>query len=207
MWSPLTLARVTLEGCAFTGYLCDPSISLGQRLARVAGMAVAEARNEASAAAGFGPEEQARALIKREEAEKVAHAAGAVERLDRRGRVIGYTIDGQHAPLDHKIGAQTKAFLPEHAGGAYALLSGAAHGRPWMIARGRVANGNWVGEAATVMTAVIAVMGSLESGVSAWADYLGVDASAALSAMDEARINFLNQSILLAHAGITEWPS
>jgi len=198
VWSPLTLARVTLEGCAFTGYLYDPAIPLGQRLARVAGMAVAEARNEATAAVGYGPEEQAGALAKREDAEKMARAAGAEERQDRRGRVMGYSVDGEYAPMDHKIGAQIKAFLPAWGAGVYPLLSGAAHGRPWMIVRGRT-SGDWAGEAATVLTAVIAVMGSLEAGLASWAAYLGADVTAALGTMDEVRMDFLNRSFMLAH--------
>ncbi|MGW4201695.1 hypothetical protein [Streptomyces sp. NPDC004726] len=45
VWSPLALARVALEGCAFTGYLYDPAIPLAQRLARSAGMRITEAQN------------------------------------------------------------------------------------------------------------------------------------------------------------------
>jgi hypothetical protein len=101
--------------------------------------------------------------------------------------------------MDHKIAAQARAFLPSWAAGAYPLLSGAAHGRPWMIARGRSADGEWAGEAATVMAAVMTVMGSLESGVAAWAGYFGHDVSAALSAMADERMDFLNRAVALAH--------
>jgi len=41
-----------------------------------------------------------------------------------------------------------------------------------MIARARSGNG-WGGEAATVMAAVITVMGSLESGIEVWGGYFG----------------------------------
>lgn len=199
VWSPLTLARVVLEGCAFTHFLYDPSIPLTQRLARVAGLCGSEARNEAKAAASFGPEEQARARARQAEAQQLVHDADAVERLDRRNRVIGFSVDGEYAPLDHKIGAQAKAFLPDWAADAYPLLSGAAHGRPWMIARARSA-GEWAGEAATVMAAVVTVMGAVESGIKAWGDYFGTDVSQALEEMAVARIGFLYRGVALAHA-------
>ncbi|WP_405525847.1 hypothetical protein OG426_25930 [Streptomyces canus] len=200
VWSPLTLARVVLEGCSFTHYLYDPAIPLAQRLARVSGLCVSEANNEARAAASFGPEEQAAARARQAEAQKLVREANALERRnDRRNRVIGYTVDGEEAPLDHKIGAQAKAFLPDWAADAYPLLSGAAHGRPWMIARAR-SEGGWAGEAATVMAAVMTVMGAVESGIKAWGDYFGADVSGALEEMATARTAFLYKGIALAHA-------
>jgi len=199
VWSPLTLARVVLEGCAFTHYLYDPSIPLAQRLARVAGMRVSEARNGVKAAAAFDPEEQAEAQARLAEARQLAGEAGAVGRTGSRGRVTGFTVDGEYAPLDHMIGQQTEAFLPSWAAGAYPLLSGAAHGRPWMIARARSGNG-WGGEAATVMAAVITVMGSLESGIEVWGGYFGIDVSEPLKAMATARLDFLTRGIALAYA-------
>ncbi|MET9451100.1 hypothetical protein [Streptomyces cinerochromogenes] len=202
VWSPLTLGRVTLECCAFTGYLFDPAIPLGRRLARSVGLRVTEARNEGGAAANFGPVEQTMARAGLTEAETMAADAGAAPRRDRRNKIIGYSIDGEYAPLDHKIAPQIKDFLPDWAMGSYQLMSGAAHGRPWMIARGRSAGEEWVGEAATVLAAVMTVMAALESGLAAYAGYFGHDVSEALEAMKGERMDFLSGAYELAHESI-----
>lgn len=199
VWSPLTLCRATLEGSAFVGYLCDPAVSVGQRLARAVSLRVKEAQNQSGAAAMLGSEEQAAAVRDIAEAEQLVTAAGAVQQVNRRGRLTGYTVDGESAPLDHSISAEIKAFLPSWSTSSYPLVSGAAHGRPWMISRGRSADGSWAGEAATVMAALITVMGSLEAGVEAWGAYLGLDVSAVLVAMEGARMSFLTDSFGLAY--------
>ncbi|MEU6368299.1 hypothetical protein ABZ876_21765 [Streptomyces sp. NPDC046931] len=200
VWSPLTLCRATLEGAAFVGYLCDPAVSVGQRVARAASLRVKEAQNQSGAAAVLGPEEQAAAVRDIAEAEQLVTAAGAVQQVNRRGRLTGYTVDGESAPLDHSISAEIKAFLPPWSTSSYPLVSGAAHGRPWMIARGRSADGSWAGEAATALAALITVMGALEAGVDAWGAYLGRDVSAVLVAMEDARMSFLTDSFGLAYA-------
>ncbi|MCX5235464.1 hypothetical protein OG824_09545 [Streptomyces prunicolor] len=200
VWSPLTLCRATLEGSAFVGYLCDPAVSMEQRLARAASLRVKEAQNQSGAAAMLGSEQQAAAVLDIAEAERLVTAAGgAVQQFNRSGRLIGYTVDGESAPLDHSISAEIKAFLRPWSTSSYPLVSGAAHGRPWMISRGRSADGSWAGEAATVMAALITVMGSLEAGVEAGGAYLGRDVSAVLVAMEEARMSFLTDSFSLAY--------
>jgi hypothetical protein len=199
VWSPLSLARVTLEGCAFTGHLFDPEIGLRQRLARAAALRVAEARNEIGAAGNFGEVEQAGAAAQLQAAEQLVAHAGAEPRLNRRGRVMGYSIGGEFAPIDYKIAAQVRHFLPDWAQGAYQLMSGAAHGRPWMIVRGRSSGEDWAGEAATVLAAVMAVMAALEAGIAVWGAYFGLDVSVALKAMKEDRLAFLVDAPALAH--------
>ncbi|WP_327072075.1 hypothetical protein OG196_00010 [Kitasatospora purpeofusca] len=199
VWSPLTLTRVVLEGAAFTRYLYDPAIPLAQRLARCAGMCVTEALNEAKASHAFGPEEQQGAQQRQREAKQLLDDADAVERRDRNGRnVIGYSIDGEYAPLDHKIGPQIKAFMPEWSADAYPLLSGAAHGRPWMIARARKPDG-WGGEAATVMAAIMVVMGAIEAGITVWGGYVGANVDKTLDQMEAARLDFFRSSLAMAY--------
>ena len=199
VWSPLALARVTLEGLAFTHYLYDPAVPLERRLARAVGLVVTEANKEVQAARGFGPEEQAGAQARKKEVDQLVLASGAVPRLDRSRRVTGYAVDGESAPGDHKIGGQTRLVLPEWARTSYPLLSGAAHGRPWMIARARSGDG-WAGEAATVMAAVMTVAGALESGTATRSGYLNLDAGAVQSEMAAVREGFLRRSAVLAHA-------
>ncbi len=201
VWSPLALARVTLEGLAFTHYLYDPSVPLERRLARAAGLVVTEAHNEVQAAKGFGPEEQAGAQARKKEAEQLVLAAGAVARLDRSKRVTGYAVDGESARLDHRIGEQTRLFLPSWAQASYPLLSGAAHGRPWMIARARSGAG-WEGEAATVMAAVMTVAGALESGIATRSGYLNLDVGAVQAEMAAVREAFVRRSAVFAHAPV-----
>lgn len=199
VWSPLTLCRATLEGTAFVGYLCNPAVSVWQRVARAASLRVKEAQNQSGAAAVLGPAEQAAAMRDIAEAEQLVTAAGAIQQVNRRGRLTGYTVEGESAPLDHSISAEIKAFLPPWSTSSYSLVSGAAHGRPWMIARGRSADGSWAGEAATVLAALITIMGALEAGVDAWGSYLGRDVSAVLATMEETRMSFLTDSFDLAY--------
>ncbi|MFJ2650443.1 hypothetical protein ACIO1C_27445 [Streptomyces sp. NPDC087420] len=200
VWSPLALARVTLEGCAFNAYLYDPSITLTQRLARSASMRMAEAQNGIHASKGFGRQEKDYAEGQKAEAEQLLSDAGAVPKLSRRGdKLVGYTLDGEEAPLNHTISSQIASFLPEWAAGSYPLLSGAAHGRPWMIARSRSKTG-LAGEAATVMAAVMVVMGAMESGIAVWGGFFGVDVTEPLSQMHSAREEFIPRSQVLAHA-------
>ncbi|WP_030459420.1 hypothetical protein [Kitasatospora sp. NRRL B-11411] len=125
-------------------------------------------------------------------------AAGAMPWLNVNGKLLGHMVGTEYAPLDFVISTQIKAFLPHWALGSYPLLSGAAHGRPWMIARGRTDSGEWRGEAATVMAAVMVVMGALESGVSALGEYLGIDTTAALADMESTRMDFLYASVPFA---------
>ncbi|MGW4201696.1 hypothetical protein [Streptomyces sp. NPDC004726] len=121
-------------------------------------------------------------------------------KLSKKGdRLIGYSVDGQDAPLDHTISSQIASFLPPWAATPYPLLSGAAHGRPWMISRARSENG-LEGEAATVMAAVLVVMGSMESGIAIWGSYFGVDVTELLMKMQTVREEFIPRSEVLAHA-------
>ncbi|MEU6054019.1 hypothetical protein ABZ829_26770 [Streptomyces xanthochromogenes] len=89
VWSPLTLCRATLEGAAFVAYLCDPAVSLGQRIARAASLRVKEAQNQSGGAAVLGPEEQAAAVRDIAEADQLVTSAGAVQQVNRRGRCGG----------------------------------------------------------------------------------------------------------------------
>lgn len=200
VWSPLALARVVLEGCTFTHYLVEPTVSTAIRLARSASLLATESQHQLKAAAEFGPDEQVAARAKWADAEALLQAAGVVERLSAVGKRTGYSVDGATAPMDHNVTDRVKSFMPSWAQGPYRLLSGAAHSRIWMINRGRVQDGGWTGESATVMAAVMTVLGALESGVAVWAGYLNVDVSELLGHMESERMAFMARSIGIAHA-------
>ncbi|WP_327074398.1 hypothetical protein OG196_31645 [Kitasatospora purpeofusca] len=200
VWSPLALARVVLEGFTFTHHLYDPSISLAQRLARAASLDGQAGRNVKAASIAFGPEEQAGALRRLADAEAMVLTAGAVpRRAGQKRKVIGYEIDGEYAPLNHGITDQSRLLLPDWAAGSYPLLSGAAHGRPWMIARARSASG-WNGEAATVLAAVTTVLGALESAVATFGGYFNTDIGAVQAELADVRMAFLHRSFALTYA-------
>ncbi len=92
--------------------------------------------------------------------------------------MIGYEVDGEKSGLDINITEEAKA-MPSHMPAPYRILSGAAHGRPWMTNRARMlaedSEDDLVGEAATVMTAVAVVAGALETALKAWRDYFGLN--------------------------------
>ncbi|GAA2378985.1 hypothetical protein GCM10010404_39140 [Nonomuraea africana] len=188
VWSPLALARVPVESGALTRYLWEPSIPLA---ARVVSLRMTEVRNE-SKAAGFWLEGAGAARASEAGVGALLQDAGAVRM--RRGGEDGYSVDVEHAPLRYKIEERTKDFLPSWAKGTYHLLSGAVHARPWLIARARTEDG-WEGEAATVLTAVMAVLGSLTSDVKTWGGFFGVDVSPTLEQMEQTRLNFIAQSV------------
>ncbi|WP_188309869.1 hypothetical protein [Streptomyces sp. CBMA123] len=49
------------------------------------------------------------------------------------------------------------------------------------------------------MTAVMVVMGALESGIATWGGYLGADVSQALGQMEDKRMAFLQHSLTMAY--------
>jgi hypothetical protein len=201
VWSPLTLSRVVLEGVLFTEYLFDPSIPLNKRLARLAGLWMTDATHVQKMAAAIGAEEQAGAAGMLAYVEDCLQKCQATERRNQKGKLIGYDVDGETAPMDINITERAAAAMPDWLPGPYRLTSGAAHNRPWMIGRAStLAEGDgFVGEAATVMAAVMVALGAVETLVKVFGGYFGVDVSDGLEQMEQERNVFLYRAIGIAH--------
>lgn len=178
VWSPLTLSRAVMENCLFFHYLLDPGISGAKRLARCAGLWRTDVDHMEKAARAFGPAQVAEIAKTKDYVLTALRDVGAVERTNSQGRLIGYEVDGEKSGLDINITEEAKA-MPSHLPAPYRILSGAAHGRPWMTNRARMlaedSEEDLVGEAATVMTAVAVVAGALETALKVWRDYVGLD--------------------------------
>ncbi|MET7983032.1 hypothetical protein [Streptomyces sp. NPDC005281] len=201
VWSPLTLARVVMEGVLFSEYLFDPAIPLNRRLARLAGIWRTDATYVQKQAEAHGQDPaEARQML--DYVEDALRKCQAVERHNKPGKLIGYSFGSESAPLDINITERAAKAMPSWLPAPYRLTSGAAHNRPWMINRGKdLAEGDGLaGEAATVMAAVMVAMGSVETVIRAFGGYFGVDLSEALRQMEEERTAFLYRAIAIAHA-------
>lgn len=172
-----------MESCLFLHYVIDPEISGAKRLARCAGLWRTDVEHMEKAARAFGPAQVAEVAKTKDYVLAALRDVGAVERKNSQGRLIGYEVDGENSGLDINITEQAKA-MPSHLPAPYRILSGAAHGRPWMTGRARElardSEDDLVGEVATVMTAVVVVAGALETALKAWRDYFGLDLGDAL---------------------------
>ncbi|WP_406408227.1 hypothetical protein OG923_06855 [Streptomyces halstedii] len=167
-----------MENCLFLHYLIDPEISGEKRLARCAGLWRTDVEHMEKTARAFGPVQVAEVAKTKDYVLTALRDVGALERTNAQGRLIGYEVDGEKSGMDINITAEAKA-LPSHLPAPYRILSGAAHGRPWMTNRARMlaedSEDDLVGEAATVMTAVVVVAGALETALKAWRDYFGLN--------------------------------
>lgn len=200
VWSPLTLSRVAMEGVVFSEYLLDPAIPLNRRLARVAGMWKTDATyaQKQGEAHGLDPAEAGQMLAYVEDALRKCQA---VERLNPKGKLVGYSFGSESAPLDINITERVAKAMPVWLPAPYRLTSGAAHNRPWMIGRAKdLAGGEGLaGEAATVIAAVMISMGAVETVVRIFGEYFGVDMSEGLHTMEEERKAFMYEAIGIAH--------
>ncbi|WP_331739801.1 hypothetical protein OG590_39090 (plasmid) [Streptomyces goshikiensis] len=205
VWSPLVSARAVLESCLFLEYLIDPSISCGLRLARCAGLWRKDTDHAAKAARVFGPEEHAQAAHMDAYVTRALAEAKVVERRNAKGTLVGYEVDGDTAPLDFSITERARTALPSWIPMPYGLLSGAAHSRPWMTDRARMAGmdtgSGLVGEAATVMTALMVAMASLEMSLRAWQGYFGCDLGETLTELEGHFRHGQLYLLAMAHAG------
>jgi hypothetical protein len=201
VWSPLVLARAVLESCLFFEYLFEPSIPGALRLARCAGLWRKDTDHSANLAKVLGPEHEADA------AELDIYVTQALDECDltvRRsanGRITGYILDGEVSSLDYNITERARNSLPSWLPMPYGLLSGAAHSRPWMTDRARVVakDSGLVGEAATVMTAVMVAMASLEMCLKTWQGYFGFELNTKLAELDEFREGAIVFLVGVAH--------
>lgn len=189
-----------MEGVLFSEYLLDPTIPLNRRLARLAGMWRTDATYAQKQAEAHG-QESAEAGQMLAYVEDALQKCQATERRNPKGKLVGYSFGSESEPLDINITQRATKVMPDWLPAPYRLTSGAAHNRPWMIGRARdLAGGEGLmGEAATVMAAVMVSMGAIETVVRVFGEYFGVDVSEALQMMKEEREAFLYEAIAIAH--------
>ncbi|MFE7361489.1 hypothetical protein [[Kitasatospora] papulosa] len=135
VWSPLVMARAVLESCLLFDYLFEPSISCPLRLARGAGLWRKDTDHSTNLAKVLGEEGQAAELDVY--VTKALDECNIVPRRSASGKITGYVVDGEVSNLDYNITERARNSLPDWIPMPYGLLSGAAHGRPWMTDRAR----------------------------------------------------------------------
>ncbi|MFH9038488.1 hypothetical protein ACH4FA_03815 [Streptomyces sp. NPDC017966] len=203
VWSPLVMARAVLESCLFFEYLFEPSISGALRLARCAGLWRKDAGHFANFASVLDSEREEAAVELEAYVTTTLDECNVVARHSASGRITGYMVDGEVADLDYNITMRARNSLPSWLPMPYGLLSGAAHGRPWLTHRGLdlgKETGGVAGEAATVMAALMVVMASLEMGLKAWQDYFGLDLADDLVELEQYRKLMSLRLMGFAHA-------
>ncbi|MFE7183151.1 hypothetical protein [Streptomyces erythrochromogenes] len=201
VWSTLVMARAVLESCLFFDYLFEPSISGALRLARCAGLWRRDTDHSANLAKVLEREDEATEVDAY--VTKALEACDIIARRNDKNRLTGYIVDGEVSNLDFNITDRARNRLPEWMPMPYGLLSGAAHGRPWMTDRARTMSKDGerlVGEAATVMTAVMVVMASMEMCLRDLQGYLGYELDTALAELEQYRKVTSLRLIGLAHA-------
>ncbi|MET8973124.1 hypothetical protein [Streptomyces hydrogenans] len=201
VWSPLVLARAVLESCLLFDYLFEPSITGSLRLARGAGLWRKDTNYSMSLAKILEEDEEAAAL--NAYVTKALEDCNIIARTNGGGEITGYVVDGQTSTLDYNITNRSRTRLPGWMPMPYGLLSGAAHGRPWMTDRARLLGeetGTLVGEAATVVAALQVAMASMEMGVKAWQGYFGFSFEADLAELDQYRQLMSLRLLGFAHA-------
>lgn len=200
VWSSLTLARAVMEACLLTHYLLDDSISVSKRLARLAGVWHTDAEYQRKTAAAWHKDVPADVMMS-----GYARAALAecqiTEKINKHGAVCGFIVGSESAPLDMNITEQAAKALPDWMPEPYRLASGAAHSRPWVIARGTaLAEGTgqpFVGEAATLATALMVVVGSLMAAHRAWNSYFALGRDHVAEQLHQRMVSYLHAAMLL----------
>lgn len=204
VWSPLSLARGVLEAGLLCRYLMDPSISVQKRLARIAGVWRTDALYQHRTATAWGnPPAPGDGMLAYVEAAMVD--CQITEWCNSAGKVVGYVVDGERAPLDMNITDEAAKALPPWMPEPYRLASGAAHSRPWVIGRGSIiaqerGTGEvYAGEAATVAASVMLVFAVLASAHEAWNAYFGLDRDSVTGQLQERLQAYLTGALFIAH--------
>ncbi|MFD0210824.1 hypothetical protein ACFVH9_17225 [Streptomyces hirsutus] len=201
VWSTLVMTRAVLESFLFCDYLYDPSISGALRLARCAGLWRKDMDHSANLAKVLGQDDEIAEVD--DYVTKALADCGIEARRGASGKITGYIVDGEASNLDFNITERARNRLPEWLPMPYGLLSGVAHGRPWMTDRARIASKGkegLVGEAATVMTAVMIVMASMDMCLRSLQGYFGYELDAALAELKEYRELMFLRLVDLANA-------
>jgi hypothetical protein len=201
VWSTLVMTRAVLESCLFSDYLYDPSISGSLRLARCAGLWRKDTSHSANLAKVLEQDDEIAEVD--DYVTKALAECGIEARRSAAGKITGYIVDGEASNLDFNITERARSRLPEWLPMPYGLLSGAAHGRPWMTDRARTVSKDkdgLVGEAATVMTAIMIVMASMEMCLRDLQRCFGYELDAVLAELEKYRRVMSLRLIGLAHA-------
>jgi hypothetical protein len=203
VWSPLTLARSAMEACLLAHYLLDPSISASKRLARLAGVWHTDAEYQRKTSAAWGESIPPDKMMSGHTRTVLAECQ-ITEKLNRHGGLCGFTVDGEDASLDMNITEEAARALPDWMPEPYRLTSGAAHSRPWVIARAtELAKGTdraFVGEAATLVTAVMVVTGSLMAAHSAWNGFFGLGRDDVAEQLHQRMVSYITGASLLTYS-------
>ncbi|MFF4455004.1 hypothetical protein [Streptomyces goshikiensis] len=173
--SHLTLVRVALEAGGMFGYVTERGVDVRLLLARIAGVKIADnlnARNLAATHEGRDPNilaGQERAI---RSFESTLAKAGVTHRLHPQGwKVTETELEGHKTKGDIGIGKAAMAFLGEGHPGAYNLLSGGAHSRPWLLGT----NETTTPDAGSVIYALSITVGLLTAWLDRWGAYTGND--------------------------------
>lgn len=175
--SHLTLVRVALEAGGLFGYLTERGVDVRLLLARVAGVKIADnlnARNLAATHEGRDPSILAGQERTIQSFSSTLAEAGVKERFDKnRRKVIETELEGHKTKGDISIGQAAMTFLGEGHAGAYNLLSGGAHSRPWLLRTNEITTP----EAGSVIFALSTALGLLTAWLERWGAYTGNDAT------------------------------
>ncbi|MEV0992739.1 hypothetical protein [Streptomyces sp. NPDC049949] len=178
--SHLTLVRVALEAGGMFGYLTERGVDVRLLLARIAGVKIADNVNARNLAATHKDRDpsilagQERTILS---FESTLAQAGVTRRLAKNGwMVIETELEGHKTKGDIAIANAAMDFLGEGHPGAYNLLSGGAHSRPWLLGT----NETTTPDAGSVIYALSITVGLLTAWLGWWGAYTGNDVGPAV---------------------------
>ncbi|MEV6681386.1 hypothetical protein AB0N09_31620 [Streptomyces erythrochromogenes] len=175
--SHLTLVRAALEAGGLFGYLTERGVDVRLLLARIAGVKLADAinaRNLAETHKDRDPGILASQERLMQSFESTLTRAGVIHKFDKKRRkVVATEVEGHATKGDIYIGQAALAFLGSEHAGAYNLLSGGAHSRPWMLG----ANESAAPAAGSVIYALSLTLALITAWLERWAAYTGNDAT------------------------------
>jgi hypothetical protein len=179
VWSPLTNTRVILETIVVACYMLEPGISTELRIARIAGMLIAEADKAYQADRTFTTAAEASSAAHRNETLSEMARGGIVLNGKPPKRSVRVGVERAQADLNMTY-ETTRLLNGSLPGEPYRLLSGASHARPWLLRRvATEENGRFTGQTATLATAVVTSLLSLEAWADCWSGYFGIEMDAA----------------------------
>jgi hypothetical protein len=140
VYSPMTLSRAVLDGCARVCHVLDSDASLETRLLRGAALLLDSSQEELAAVRTLPPDRPpmpgALKVVTRMHGNTCGWitSAGMDIRSDRGGRVTGlaWGTAGKAVPVKINVSSEAERYFPE-VPAAYRMGSGIAHSAPWML--------------------------------------------------------------------------